>query len=165
MRVIQMSMLISLAFAIGCKSSKNQMSMASQSSVKNSDTNEMTAEIQFAMSSTSCFGECPVFNFEFRVDSMAFLNSTKHLLQSGSYEYKLTAIEYRKLADLISSVKWQTLNESYPTNAKDLPTNIFEVKLESGQKKVKQEGLTPQSLLLFKEQILNLIRDFEWQSN
>lgn len=164
MRTIQLLIFLCCAIANGCKNSKNQMLVDGQASVKNSNTLAKNTQIQFAMSSTSCFGECPVFDFEFRSDSMVLLNSKQYLLPNGSYQYKLTDSDYNKLTRLIRSVKWQTLEESYSTNTKDLPTNEFEVKLESGTKKVKQEGATPQSLLIFKESMLKLIQSFDWQS-
>ncbi|MCP4457712.1 MAG: hypothetical protein GY816_06750 [Cytophagales bacterium] len=156
---------IVLAVTIGCKSTKKQSSDNTKESDKSTDIiAKKTNEILFSITSTSCMGECPVFDFSFDSDSNAYLNAKKHLLISGVYKYKLSAEQYFQLSDLVNSVKWNAFENNYPTLAMDLPTNKFEVMLEDGYKVIKQDGLEPRSLITLKDDLVKMIESYDWQS-
>lgn len=163
MKKISWIIIIGFIALIGCKTSRNQTDKNGiQDKIK--DNIENNNETLFSMRASSCYGECPEFEFEFFNDRTVGLVSRKFLLESGSYTYKLSEIENKNLTDLINSIEWKTLKDRYTTLAQDLPTNEFTIRVEDEIKNVTQEGLSPQSLIQFKTDLLNFIESLNWES-
>ena len=100
----------------------------------------------FTLSTTPCFGTCPVFNLVLYSDSTLIFEGKQHTELEGVHQRKLTAAEYDAFIGLLKMVKWENMNPRYVSDMTDLPSQEFYYNFEGVEKNIYKYGVEPQSL-------------------
>ena len=142
-----MSRLLSiLTFIILAFSCKTQDKAISSNQSKDAD-------ILFSLTSTSCMGECPVYELLIKTDSTIHFVGKKFTTIKGVASKKLSPSEYTKIITIIDEVTWSKLDDKYNSQMSDLPSFTFKYK----NKSVYQYGSEPKSLIKLRKDLLPII--------
>jgi hypothetical protein len=140
--------LIFIFFAFSCKT-QDKATSSNQS---------VDADVLFSLKSTSCMGECPVYELKIMRDSTIHFIGVKFTTIEGAASKKLSSDEYTRIIAMINEVGWSKLEDKYESNMSDLPSFNFVYK----DKRVYQYGQEPKSLSKLRKDLLPIIdyKDF-----
>jgi hypothetical protein len=84
------------------------------------------------ITTTPCFGTCPVFTAEFNNDEIAFFNGEQYTKLEGKYKARFYSIFFSEICEYIKLVDFEKLNEQYSAPIADLPTTKIEIFYKDG---------------------------------
>lgn len=122
---------------------------------------ELKKNSYLSLFTTSCFGECPVFELYYLQDSLLLLSSKEHLLEEGEYYYHLSQADKKEINSLLD-LPWDSFEDTYKTMMNDLPAYTFQIRSAKGLKSIRILGEEPAELRNLKRQILEKIKVIEW---
>lgn len=145
----KLSFLISIFFisltALSCKSNKN---MSSES-----------PEIIFSLNTTSCLGECPVFELALYGDKKLVFEGKEHTALEGVHKKNLSDEQFDKLMGIIETANWVDIKPTYRSNMTDLPTENFIYNRNGVNANVSKYGSEPKELREMTDLILTFMED------
>lgn len=130
-------------FLFSCKS--NQKSNASQ------------AEVIFSLSTTPCYGECPVFELSLYGDKTLVYDGKEHTKIEGVKETQLTDDQFETFLGIIESSDWSKFEPSYTSDMTDLPTQNFNYNRNDVSKSVSKYGTEPRELSKISDLVLTFV--------
>ncbi|HET8859830.1 DUF6438 domain-containing protein [Marivirga sp.] len=129
-------------------------------SCKTNQTNSVPeAEVIFSLKTTSCMGECPVFEMELYGDKTLVFNGKQHTEVSGEQQKTLTDEQFEALLGIIESADWPGLDDEYKSTMLDLPTQNFKYNRNGIQKSVIKYGTAPKSINNMSDIILTFVEE------
>ena len=116
----------------------------------------------FSMKSTSCMGECPLYELSIDESYTVYFNGIQYTNISGKMSKKLSAEDKKMVMGVIEKVKWSKLEDKYTSNMSDLPSYVFSYQSNGMIKKVSQYGSEPESLNALRKNLLAIVdqKDF-----
>lgn len=135
---------------ISCKQQQQTATASSES---------QEPEKLFTLSTTPCFGPCPVFNLALYSDSTLMFEGKQHTDLQGVHNRKLSAAEYDAFIGLLKMVKWENMNPRYVSDMTDLPSQEFYYNFDGVEKNVYKYGLEPQSLANLSQALLAYVNE------
>ncbi len=113
---------------------------------------------------TSCSGACPVFITEFFDNGQVIIRVEENFLNGpGTYEAILSGSEIAEIKEKFKSSGFNTFEDEYESNMKDLPTTFIFFSSGQEEKKIKIYGTTaPEELEKIKDELFDTIKQLEW---
>ena len=114
---------------------------------------------------SSCFGDCPVFNMRIGRDRKAKYNALSYNSKNGVYLSTITTEAYNRLIQTINYIKLRTLKDNYGVGATDYPTIKLEIIYNNGQIKMVDDygGIGTFGLRNLYNQFFQLRTTQEWK--
>lgn len=171
--------LILLFFLISCgQKSRQQLETTRLSTPVKKDTTVITIKpppikptspiaIQIAgLSSTGCYGKCPVFEYKVFNDGRVTYFGRNYVEKMGVYEATLPPQLVSQITSYADLVGFFQMAELYPNKSKDiveLPSTISFVRKNGQKKTVTNRYGAPRALEDFETFFLNIMKSLSWR--
>lgn len=116
-------------------------------------------EIIFSLNTTSCMGECPVYELSLYGDKKLVFEGKEHTALEGIHKKELTDEQFEKLMGIIEMANWVDLKPTYRSNMTDLPTQNFIYNRNGVNANVSKYGSEPKELREMSDLILTFVEE------
>lgn len=130
---------------VSCKSSSQQTGTES--------------EQIFSLNTTSCMGECPVYELTLYGDKTLTFNGKENTTIEGEHSKVLSDENFDALLGIIEAVDWSEYEHKYTSNMSDLPTHNYTYTRDGVNKEVSKYGNEPESLSKMHEILLAFVEN------
>ena len=124
--------------------------------------NDNTKKIEFSLTTTSCYGTCPVFTFEIYTDGNASYIGEKHVDLEGSYNAKLDEKDRTALFNMLGEINYFEMKLKNDFTVKDLPTKYFYASIGDKESKITYYSPKSESMDELYELVNKIIRETNW---
>lgn len=124
------------------------------------------SEIKYMLQykTTSCYGRCPVYDFELFEDKTCTINGKLFYKVEGKNEGQLSDEQFQNLEMMIDSLDFFELQDVYDdTLLMDATTYYIALNIEGNYKQVKCRVNTPAHLRLFLSRLEAIIDEIDWK--
>ena len=87
---------------------------------------------EIKISTSVCFGTCPVFKLMIRTDRTATYDAIQYNKMNGKFKAKIDSVSFAKLIETINYIKLNSLKDHYEVNWTDDQTVTLEIKFNDG---------------------------------
>jgi len=103
---------------------------------------------EITLTRSECFGPCPAFTATFKADGSVVYHGEAHVSHLGDFTATVDQYDFDRLAEAIDAVRFDELNDSYPTNVTDTSSIEIMVARKSKNKKVWAADIPPKVWLI-----------------
>ncbi len=102
---------------------------------------KLDSEVVFTIERTGCFGDCPIYSAEIRLDGTVVYHGERFVKTEGHRTHKISPEAVQKLVKLFQKKDFLSMKDRYETNEfgmslTDLPTTITSFSLDGETKTV-----------------------------
>jgi hypothetical protein len=116
-------------------------------------------EVIFSLSTTPCFGQCPVFELSLSGDKELIFKGKEHTKLEGTHSKVLTDEQFEAFIGIIEAANWNNLKPTYKSNMSDMPTHNYVYNRNGIKKSVSKYGTEPKELYKMSDVILEFVEE------
>ena len=119
--------------------------------------------ICISMEKTSCYGHCPVYTINIYNNGYVKLEGRENIDKIGSFKSKISRERLDNLIELFINSDFFSLEDSYTSLFKDLPTTFVYFSKDNKSKKIKDYDGAPEKLKHLEEELVLLLENLSWK--
>lgn len=120
-------------------------------------------DLFFGMYRSPCFGQCPVYNLDIKMDGTAILEGKRFFDHIGFYRTKIDEPTRLKILELADRYGYFDFNNVYDQQVTDVASTLTILRNEDKVHWVYDRMDSPQELRQFELEIETIIKDLQWQ--
>ncbi|MGB0917005.1 MAG: DUF6438 domain-containing protein [Flavobacteriales bacterium] len=159
--LLSLTVLVSAASFIGCKSTEKSASATSTSSAQAETTMASEPQLLASIQRTACYGQCPMYKATFLDNGEVKYVGKRFVENIGTYTALIPAEKVQQIKDMAREYKYFELDSLYPTPISDFPSCLTEVRLNGISKRVVNRRSPPENLRDFEKYLDGILKEVE----
>ena len=120
-------------------------------------------DLFFGMYRSPCFGQCPVYNLDIKLDGTAILEGKRFFDYTGFHETKIDEATMIRIMDLADKYGYFNFQNVYDQQVTDVASTLTILRTDEQVHWVYDRMDSPEALRQFEMEVETIIKDLQWR--